>query len=205
MAPLKKSNYAWKGRPTTQMRPPGITRAHQISMENIVYCLCMYSEVTFMLPQLGCFSASLCTVKLSACPSFFSQLLNMHLIFAVNLISAWHNILSNQLTYWKSNYFYSDYLQLMQQAYSSPKTTNMYSVIKKIWYINISDISYKDLCHHVVMVRCLISSSYYLYVMPLKPELVWKGCRSVFIYQQSSSYMMILQNRMWPKSPNMGM
>lgn len=151
------------------------------------------------------FSLSVCTVKLSACPSFFSQLLNMHLIFAVNLISAWHNILSNQLTYWKSNYFYSDYLQLMQQAYSSPKTTNMYSVIKKIWYINISDISYKDLCHHVVIVQSLISSSYYLYVMPLKPELVRKGCRSVFIYQQSSSHMMILKNRMWPKSPNMGM
>lgn len=150
------------------------------------------------------FSLSVCTVKLSACPSFFSQLLNMHLIFAVNLISAWHNILSNQLTHWKSNYFYSDYLQLMQQAYSSPKNTNMYSVMKKS-YINVSDISYKDLCYHVVMVWSLISRSYYLYVMPLKPELVQKSCRSVFIYQQSSSHMIFLQNRMWPKSPNMDM
>lgn len=90
----------------------------------------------------------------------------------------------------------------MQQAYSRPKITNTYSVMKKIWYLDVSDISYKDLCHHVVMMWSSISN---IYVMRLKPELVQKGCRSVFIYQQSSSHIMFMQKRMQPKSPNMDM
>ena len=55
----------------------------------------------------------------------------MLLIFAVNLISAWHDLSSDQLTPWKSDYFNSDYLQLMYRAYSRPEITNMYSVMKK--------------------------------------------------------------------------
>lgn len=50
----------------------------------------------------------------------------------------------------------------MQQAFSRPKITNMYSLMKKIGYIDVSDLSYIDLGHHVVMVRSLVSNSYYL-------------------------------------------